>query len=49
MTSIPEFLNQLDYEQLKFCRDECEARMRGQPVNRFEVVIVLLWCIPVVR
>jgi hypothetical protein len=29
MTSTPEFLNKLDYEQLKHCRDECEARIRA--------------------
>ena len=29
MTSTPEFLNKLDYRQLQFCRDECEARIKA--------------------
>ncbi|QLN81855.1 hypothetical protein [Klebsiella grimontii] len=27
--STTEFLDKLDYEQLKFCRDECNDRMRA--------------------
>lgn len=27
--STTDFLNSLDYEQLKFCRDECDKRIRA--------------------
>ncbi|HHA2249956.1 TPA: hypothetical protein ACOEHG_004898 [Enterobacter ludwigii] len=29
MTSIPEFLNKLDYDQIKYCRDECDRRINA--------------------